>query len=91
MKRKLFLLTSLVVITLLLSISIRAEEPQGAHEDSAPADTSAREADDGNEVTYPVGLSVGETVKLGKLPVNFAIQGQWMPWHPDNFGQRWNI
>lgn len=48
-------------------------------------------ADDGNKVTLPVGLSVGKTVKLGKLPVNFAVQGQWMPWHPDDFGQRWNI
>lgn len=48
-------------------------------------------ADDGNKVTFPVGLSVGKTLKLGKLPVNFAVQGQWMPWHPDDFGQRWNI
>lgn len=48
-------------------------------------------ADDGNEVTFPVGLSVGKVVKLGKLPVSFAVQGQWMPWHPDDFGQRWNI
>lgn len=48
-------------------------------------------ADDGNKVTFPVGLSVGKTVKLGKLPVSFSVQGQWMPWHPDDFGQRWNI
>ena len=48
-------------------------------------------AEDKNKVTFPVGLGVGKTVKFGKLPVNFQIQGQWMPWHPDDFGQRWNI
>src|SRR3990172_11729704 len=48
-------------------------------------------AEDKNKVTFPVGLGVGKTVKFGKLPVNFQLQGQWMPWHPDDFGQRWNI
>ena len=48
-------------------------------------------ADNDNKVTFPVGASVGKTVKIGRLPVNFSIQGQWMPWHPDDFGQRWNI
>jgi hypothetical protein len=47
--------------------------------------------EDKNKVTFPVGLGVGKTVKFGRLPVNFQIQGQWMPWHPDDFGQRWNI
>ena len=44
-----------------------------------------------NKVTFPVGLQVGKTVKFGRLPVNFSIQGQWMPWHPDTLSQRWNI
>jgi hypothetical protein len=48
-------------------------------------------AEDKNKVTFPVGASVGKTVKIGKLPVNFRIEGQWMFWHPDDFGQRWNI
>jgi len=48
-------------------------------------------ADDDNKVTFPVGLSVGKTVKVGKLPIGLSLQGQWMPWHPDDFGQRWNI
>ncbi len=48
-------------------------------------------ADDGDKVTFPVGLAVGKTVKVGKLPVGLSLQGQWMPWHPDDFGQRWNI
>ena len=48
-------------------------------------------ADDDNKVTFPIGASIGKTVKVGKLPINFSIQGQWMAWHPDDFGQRWNI
>jgi hypothetical protein len=40
--------------------------------------------------TVPLGLSVGKVVKLGKLPVRFAIAGQWMAVHPTN-GQEWNI
>lgn len=48
-------------------------------------------ADDDNKATFPIGASIGKTVKVGKLPINFGIQGQWMAWHPDDFGQRWNI
>jgi hypothetical protein len=25
------------------------------------------------------------------LPVKFAVQGQYMPVHPDVFGQKWNL
>lgn len=48
-------------------------------------------ADNDNKLTFPVGLQVGKTVRLGKLPVNFALEGQWMPAHPDTLSQRWNI
>jgi hypothetical protein len=27
---------------------------------------------------------------IGPLPVKFAVQGQYMPVHPDVFGQKWN-
>lgn len=50
------------------------------------------EADDGDGVwTIPIGLSVAKVVKFGKLPVRFALGGQYMPVHPDQFGQKWNI
>ena len=29
--------------------------------------------------------------RLGKLPVRFALEGQWMPVHPEEAGQKWNI
>jgi hypothetical protein len=45
----------------------------------------------GNIVTFPIGLSLSKVQKLGRLPVRFAIQGQYMPVHPDAFGQKWNL
>lgn len=41
--------------------------------------------------TVPIGLSVAKVVKLGNLPVRFALAGQWMPIHPDEGGQEWNV
>ena len=44
-----------------------------------------------NKVTFPIGLNVSKVVKIGPLPVKFAVQGQYMPVHPDVFGQKWNL
>jgi hypothetical protein len=30
-------------------------------------------------------------VKFGKLPVKITLAGQYMPIHPDELGQKWNI
>jgi hypothetical protein len=32
-----------------------------------------------------------KVVKIGPLPVKFALQEQYMPVHPDVFGQKWNL
>ena len=45
----------------------------------------------GDVWTVPLGLMVSKVVKLGKLPVRFALAGQYMIHHPDTFGQKWNI
>jgi hypothetical protein len=45
----------------------------------------------GNMVTFPIGLSLSKVERLGILPVRFALQGQYMPVHPDAFGQKWNM
>jgi len=45
----------------------------------------------GNQVTWPIGLGCAKTVKLGKLPVKFSVEGQYMLIHPDDFGQRFNL
>jgi hypothetical protein len=41
--------------------------------------------------TVPIGLGISKVVKFGKLPVKISLAGQYMPVHPDTFGQRWNI
>lgn len=49
-------------------------------------------ADGKNQLTFPLGLGVGKTFKLGALPpVQTTLEFQWMAWHPDEFGQRFNI
>ncbi len=44
-----------------------------------------------NELTFPVGLQISKVIKIGPLPVKLAVQGQYMPVHPDVFGQKWNL
>jgi hypothetical protein len=44
-----------------------------------------------NVLTFPIGLSVSKVQKIGILPVRFALQAQYMPVHPDAFGQKWDI
>jgi hypothetical protein len=44
-----------------------------------------------NAYTVPIGVQVAKVVRLGPLPVKFALAGQWMPVHPANFGQVWGL
>ncbi len=41
--------------------------------------------------TVPIGLGINKVLRLGKLPVKISVAGQYMPIHPDAFGQEWNI
>ena len=45
----------------------------------------------GSVWTVPLGLGVSNVVKFGKLPVKVGIAGQYMPIHPEAFGQQWNM
>ncbi len=45
----------------------------------------------GNMLTFPIGASVSKVIKIGPLPIRIAVQPQYMPVHPDAFGQKWNI
>jgi len=36
-------------------------------------------------------VGISKVVKVGKLPVKLQLSGQWMPVHPTNFGQMWNV
>jgi hypothetical protein len=44
-----------------------------------------------NMLTFPVGLNVSKVIKIGPLPVKLQVQGQYMPIHPDQFGQKWDL
>jgi hypothetical protein len=48
-------------------------------------------ADSDQAWTVPVGLAISKVVKLGRLPVRVAVAGQYMPVHPSEFGQEWNV
>jgi hypothetical protein len=46
----------------------------------------------GDEVwTVPLGIAVSRMVRFGRLPVKLQVAGQYMPIHPDDFGQEWNV
>ncbi len=44
-----------------------------------------------NMLTFPIGASLSKVIKIGPLPVRFAVQPQYIPVHPDAFGQKWNV
>jgi len=48
-------------------------------------------AESGNKVTLPVGLGVGKTVKLGKMPFKMIFEVEYAVIRPDDLGQTWNF
>lgn len=44
-----------------------------------------------NDITFPIGMQISKVIRIGPLPVKFAVQGQYMPVHPEEFGQKWNL
>jgi hypothetical protein len=48
-------------------------------------------ADDDNKVNLPIGLGVAKTVRLGKLPVKFQLEGSYSVVQQDFLAPRWNI
>jgi len=48
-------------------------------------------ADSGDVWTVPIGVGIGKLMKFGALPVKIGLAAQWMPVHPDDFGQNWNV
>lgn len=48
-------------------------------------------ADAGNQLTFPIGLNIGNTFPIGKTAMQVTFEPQYMVIHPDDFGQRWNF
>jgi len=44
-----------------------------------------------NAYTVPIGIEIAKVMKIGPVPFKVALAGQWMPVHPTNFGQVWNL
>ena len=49
------------------------------------------EAEDGNKLTFPIGLGITKTVKWGNTPWKLRFEPQYSIIKPDNYGTQWNI
>jgi len=49
------------------------------------------EARSGDRWTVPVGLGVGRTVRIGKMPFQVSFEASYAAIHPETFGERWNF
>lgn len=49
------------------------------------------EAEDGNKITFPIGLGVTKTVKWGNTPWKLRIEPQYSIIKPDDYGTLWNV
>ncbi len=47
--------------------------------------------DDDDKVTFPVGLNVAKTIKVGETPVQLWVSGYYTPVRPDSFGEEWAV
>lgn len=57
-----------------------------------PSLTVDWKASRGNGVSFPVGLGVGRTVRIGSLPVQFWLEADYYAVRPDDLsGPRWGI
>jgi hypothetical protein len=56
-----------------------------------PTITYNDKAASGNRWNVPIGLYVGKTVRLGGLPVNVKVGGEYSVVSPDAFGQRFQF
>lgn len=58
---------------------------------AAPNITANWKADSDNRWTVPFGIGVNKTVKIGRLPVRFAVELHKTVVQPDAFGMDWNL
>jgi len=49
------------------------------------------EAEEGNRVTFPIGLGITKTIRLGGTPIKMRIEPQYSIIKPDDYGTEWNI
>jgi hypothetical protein len=47
--------------------------------------------DNDDKVNLPIGLAIGKTITIGKMPLKIELQGSYSVVNEDTFGERWNI
>ena len=58
----------------------------------SPTITANWEADDSDDRwTVPIGVGVGKTFRVGKMPLQVIFETSYAVIHPDTFGERWNF
>jgi hypothetical protein len=57
----------------------------------SPTITANWEADSDDRWTLPIGLGVGKTIRIGKMPFQMSFETSYAVVHPDTFGERWNF
>jgi hypothetical protein len=59
---------------------------------AAPNIIANWEQDSGNRFTIPIGIGIGKTVRLGRLPVRFSAEIHYSVIQPDDVpGAEWNL
>lgn len=48
-------------------------------------------APEGEQVTFPIGLGITKTIKVGKTPIKVRFEPQYSIVKPDSFGTTWNF
>ncbi len=48
-------------------------------------------AEEGNQLTFPIGLGITKTVKWGKMPFKLRVEPQYSIIKPDDYGSLWNL
>jgi hypothetical protein len=64
--------------------------PGGFYVNTVPIITANWKADGGQKWTVPLGLGIGKSFHLGRLPVNAQLGGYYNVVHPDN-GANWQL
>jgi hypothetical protein len=49
------------------------------------------EAEEGNMVTFPIGLGITKTIRIGGTPIKMRLEPQYSIIKPDDYGTEWNI
>ena len=74
-----------------LQYIVRYSLPNAWSVGAGPSITINWEADGDDRLTFPIGLGVTKTVRMGKLPVKLRAEVHYSIIRPEDFGEAWNF